>query len=43
MTMEEKSLTLESIWSHNEANNVSDGQCSNAQIGIIYTYDFGGT
>lgn len=42
MTMEEKGLTLESIWSHNEANNVSDGQCSNARIAIIYTYDLGG-
>ena len=42
MLMEEKSLTLESIWSRNEANNVSDGQCSNSQIAIIYTYDFGG-
>ena len=42
MIMEEKGLALESIWSHNEANNVSDGQCSNAQIGIIYTYDLGG-
>lgn len=43
MTMEEKGLTLESIWSHNEANNVSDGQCSNIQIAIVYTYDLGGT
>lgn len=43
MTMEEKRVALESIWTQNEANNVSDGQCSNAQIAIIYTYDFGGT
>ena len=42
MIMEEKRLALESIWPHNEANNVSDGECSNAQIGIIYTYDLGG-
>ncbi|KAH0832175.1 hypothetical protein J3R83DRAFT_13088 [Lanmaoa asiatica] len=41
MTMEEKGVTLESIWSHNEAHNVSDGQCSNAQIAIVYTYDSG--
>lgn len=42
MTMEEKGVALESIWTHNEAHNVSDGQCSNAQIAIIYTYDFSG-
>lgn len=42
MKMEEKGVTLESIWTHNEANNVSDGQCPNAQIAIIYTYDLGG-
>ncbi|KAF8133980.1 hypothetical protein EV363DRAFT_1325176 [Boletus edulis] len=42
ITMEEKAVTLESVWTQNEANNVSDGECSNAQIGIVYTYDFGG-
>ena len=43
MKMEEKGMTLESIWTPKEANNVSDGQCSNAEIAVIYTYDFSGT
>ena len=40
--MEEKRITLESIWTPKVANNVSDGQCSNAEIAVIYTYDFSG-
>ena len=43
MKMEEKGMTLKSIWTPKEANNVSDGQCSNAEIAVIYTYDFSGT
>ncbi|KIJ17918.1 hypothetical protein PAXINDRAFT_179776 [Paxillus involutus ATCC 200175] len=41
MTMEDKILTLESIWTPNEKNNVSDGECSNAEVGIVYVYDLG--
>ncbi|KIJ59493.1 hypothetical protein HYDPIDRAFT_118484 [Hydnomerulius pinastri MD-312] len=40
--VEEKELSLASIWTPDERNNVSEGECSNAQVGIIYTYDFGG-